>query len=285
MQEVYTTRIVVQGTGNARRSPGMTPWLARCGSVFGVPCYTYSGSQTVTVTPVSDQLRVEADTSHVRAGTPVTFTASTIDGTPLVVREWIWVEEAPGEEDASDGYMESATGGTPESGEDAAAVSSGDLDRREETVCGTDETCTHAPARSGTMYVRAVVGGVVQQAGVGVAVEDSDAELILICTPETVVRIEQPVTCAASATPAEADLEIVRWTFRGGDAPDIVENTRSRTWAGPMAISGTVHVEALVNGEPKFEEVEVTVTPRHWPDNLYHTFRFPGHKGSLIMLP
>jgi hypothetical protein len=99
-------------------------------------------------------------------------------------------------------------------------------------------------------------------------VETSDS-LLVSCTPEVKYRGE-PVTCTASTKPAGAKLEIQSWSFEG-EGLTIPGDTRSATWEGPLVISGTVHLVALVNGKELRQKTDVEVTPRSWPNN------FPKH--------
>lgn len=258
-REVWSARIVAQGEGTARRSGGPRNGWLRCQITTNhPPCYTKSGGATITVTPIADQLEVEADTTGVAPGTTVTFTASTADGTPFEVQEWIWVQQVS--QDETDALADSEPQGV-EAGPSTVASS--------RTVCGSDRVCQHAPEtaglplHTGTMYVRAVVGGMLQQASVPVTILEPQGELVLTCEPTNVVRGD-PIRCALSTDPAGLTLENPEWTFEGGgfrrEASGVDE------WMGPMVVGGTITARADVAGDAKEESAAITVEPRPWDD-------------------
>ncbi|MGH2609259.1 MAG: hypothetical protein ACRDHF_09245 [Tepidiformaceae bacterium] len=90
-QAAWADTVVVQGKGfvvrNAVPEPSAT---LRCGDplFFVHPCFTYDGTQSVTVTPVANELIVEADSTQVHSGSRVAFSARRRDGRPLGVVAW-----------------------------------------------------------------------------------------------------------------------------------------------------------------------------------------------------
>ncbi len=266
-QEVVQTRMVVQGNARITRNGYPRAHWLRCGGLYVVPCYTFAGGHTVTITPIADQLQVEADTNVVAPGREVKFTASTGDGTPFQVREWIWVEDPPppADEDSVPSPGDDETEGTSAArGGASEALIAGDgggddTGPVEQVVCGTEATCGHAPQRSGTMYVRAVVGGVVQQASVGVEVDDSGSgsgpgkRLVVTCEPSVISR-GGSVLCHAKDGAGEAGVEVLEWFWTSDTAPDTTgPRTEACTAAGPICEtqvyeSGTMFARALVEG-------------------------------------
>ncbi|MFW6201727.1 MAG: hypothetical protein ACOC8B_04060 [Gemmatimonadota bacterium] len=216
LRATWSSRMIAfGGIVTARRFSGPPFGAHRCNDSFPTPCYEVVGSQTVTVTIISDRLEVEADTNHVSPGTTVTFTASTTDDTPFEVREWIWVPDAP-PSDTTTGEPSGDNGTEPASDSGAAG---------ERTVCGTDETCEFAVPEDGTMYARALVSGTVQQAGDRVEVEDIRVRILDVRSlrakgPDdsfTSAGDEARIRVVAEATPQTYNDQIRR---RVEDAPD-----------------------------------------------------------------
>lgn len=89
------------------------------------------------------------------------------------------------------------------------------------------------------------------------------------CTPNPVVRGES-TSCTASTDDANARIEVEKWWFTGTDSrgQSITyeqEDVPVASWTGEMALSGTVHVRARVNGGDSVEKsVNVAVTNRDW---------------------
>jgi hypothetical protein len=95
-------------------------------------------------------------------------------------------------------------------------------------------------------------------------------ELTLMCSPGTVERVTQDVTCAP-AVPAGSTFEITGWRFEGEGFNVISEGTPPAVWTGPMAVSGTVWVRGLLDGILDSVSAAVVVTPRAWPAPLLAT--------------
>lgn len=125
-----SNRFGVKGTARVFRYPGTTS----CGDP--APCFTYTGSQSITVTPVQGNLVVTATPNEMTSSTWVAFNAMNTNGIPRAhwaVTEWRWMPE----------------GGSP-------AV-----------VCTwNDTTCAWPITQSGTMQVTGVVNGVTRVATV-----------------------------------------------------------------------------------------------------------------------
>ncbi|HET7585218.1 MAG TPA: hypothetical protein VFK13_09925 [Gemmatimonadaceae bacterium] len=93
----------------------------------------------------------------------------------------------------------------------------------------------------------------------------STSELVLTC-PAQVVRGTE-MSCTASSSAPEAAVAVTHWRFHPDDpalGEDIspADGSTPNPWSGIMATSGTVVVNATVNGEAKEASAHVEVTPR-----------------------
>lgn len=128
---------------------------------------------------------------------------------------------------------------------------------------------------SGTGITRCVLEAL------GGAIDDirfrrSGDELNLTCTGdlgENRVTRGAELSCEASGASEEDEVEIESWSFTGVDSrgqpyrfPDDMDRSiTGNPWRGKMAISGTVHVRATINGgEPQERTATVTVQSRGW---------------------
>lgn len=100
--------------------------------------------------------------------------------------------------------------------------------------------------------------------GLSFAVSD---HIVVSCTPATVTRVTQPTTCTASSSNANLTLQLQQWRFVGGSNGSIRvnETTQSTTWAGMLAVGGTVEaIGTLSDGASVDGLAVVGVTPRNW---------------------
>ena len=145
LKSVWADTQVVQGTVTAQWQPGPVGWgITGCGPNGQPPCWTYTGSHSVTVTPVPASLRVKASRYVTTPAAPsVTFTAQVsptqVGGrsVPFSVQSWTWVPDT-------------GSGSGP--------------------ACGTANICTFSPSSSGTMRVDAIVNGAAQNKSVHIRV-------------------------------------------------------------------------------------------------------------------
>jgi hypothetical protein len=90
---------LVQGTASVTRGPGIPQFTSDCNYS---PCHSYSGSQTVSVTPLSATLQLAGSATQVDSGQTVVFTAtvtpSSIKGiqVPLKILTWRWLPSGGG---------------------------------------------------------------------------------------------------------------------------------------------------------------------------------------------
>jgi hypothetical protein len=90
---------LVQGSATVSRRPGIPQFTSDCG---GQACHTYSGTQTVSVTPLPVMLQLTASASEVDSGQPVAFTATAVPSSikgiqvPLKVLGWRWLSSDGG---------------------------------------------------------------------------------------------------------------------------------------------------------------------------------------------
>jgi hypothetical protein len=149
----------------------------QCDQVGGLPCHTFTGTFTVTVTPTSQYLSLTASPTTVEAGDSVTFTPSVASGKTYTVLSWTW---APN--DSSTSF----------------------------TVCGTAATCRIAAYGSGTMYLRAKVRisasqSQVEQAKAAVTVEPCDPVVLAILQEYPARGVAFAPTCSDFTTDANSD--------------------------------------------------------------------------------
>jgi len=90
---------LVQGTASVTRGPGIPQFTQDCNYN---PCHSYSGSQTVSVTPLTATLQLAGSATQVDSGQTVVFTASvtplSIKGiqVPLKILTWRWLPSGGG---------------------------------------------------------------------------------------------------------------------------------------------------------------------------------------------
>lgn len=127
----------LNGTVTASRP---TKWWQYSSDCNYNQCWTYSGTQTVSVEPVSADLELTASAAAIRRGQTVTFTARVAPGSaggrtmPFKVQSWRWV---------------------PDSGATTTSCAPPPADTN-------PATCRFAPLSSGTLHLDALVNGTQQ---------------------------------------------------------------------------------------------------------------------------
>jgi hypothetical protein len=90
---------LVQGTASVTRGHGIPQFTQDCNYN---PCHSYSGSQTVSVTPLTATLQLAASATQVDSGQTVVFTASVTPSSikgiqvPLKILTWRWLPSGGG---------------------------------------------------------------------------------------------------------------------------------------------------------------------------------------------
>ncbi|HEX6940481.1 MAG TPA: hypothetical protein VF158_13785, partial [Longimicrobiales bacterium] len=140
-----------------KRNP---PLCYQARSVHKAPEYVVTGTQLLIFEPAADQLQVTADTALVHPGQTVTFTASTEEA-PFQITRWIW-EPAEGAEEA---HTQACT--------------------------HTEAVCAVPVYEDGTMYARAVVNGITEQAGASVKVVEREL-IVDLHVANPILRPEVP---------------------------------------------------------------------------------------------
>lgn len=141
---VWADTSIMKGSATARWYKGPASFAWHCDGAGKPPCYTYTRTHVVTVTPVAAALVLVPSryVTHPGKGS-VTFTASrtpTMFGPhsiPFTVQSWAWAPDSG-----------SATGPN----------------------CAASTTCAYTPATSGTMTLTALVNGTVQTKSVHIRV-------------------------------------------------------------------------------------------------------------------
>lgn len=94
-------------------------------------------------------------------------------------------------------------------------------------------------------------------------------EIFVNCTPENPVRGTR-VQCTARQS-SGAEVPQAQWTFvSAGEGSTFsiplfdVDPPQGTEWSGPLVVSGTVRVRALVDGRELRSEARVTARPRNW---------------------
>jgi hypothetical protein len=230
---VWVDTVVMRGQVTTKWYRGPATWAA-CDGTGQLPCYTYTGSFAITVTPVASTLELTAVPSTVLAGDSVTFTASA-GGASFTVQEWTWQPDEPP--------------GSSSAGSCTAGVSQ----------------CGAIIQESGTMYVRASVGGTVEQAKAHVSVQP---DLVRLDANRSSVKPGEKVEFSAS-TENGTSFTISRWAW---DASSLPPNGKPLTSVAACSSkhdctievyeSGTMTVTATVSGAtaPQDASASVTVT-------------------------
>lgn len=214
-----------------------TPWW--CGPSVGSYCYSYSGSGSVSITPLQGDIHLSVDSSTVSIGSSVRFTltADSAEGQSLPIQ----VETAEWIPAATD------SGGEPSEATGAAC-----------TFSGATLQCTRMVLGSGSLHVVARVSGFRREATQSVRVREGS--LTLTASKSTVAQGET-VTFTASWSDG-APLQIDRWTFfpTGGAAQYFVcpaYNPCSRA----IQQTGEMVVQVVRNGKYRTARAQVTVIP------------------------
>ncbi|MEJ7811096.1 MAG: hypothetical protein WKG32_11855 [Gemmatimonadaceae bacterium] len=258
LQSVWTATKVVKGTGRAGRYQGSTTnYRYLCGGPGRNPCYLYAGEQTVTVTPIADKLQLSADKSDVLTGDTVTFTARTADGSAFQVREWLWVSSSPPSARRSRTGSSAApaqTAGPPSVRPSADAAGN----------CGTATVCRIAVYESGTMYVRALVAGHIEQAKAAVAVT---AEALQLTANRSTAKPGEVVTFTAK-TKHGSPFTVQQWRWQASSGPALTNPASCGTQqvcAIPVYEAGWMTVEATVQGLNGPQIASVPVSTQNCP--------------------
>lgn len=156
-------------------------------------------------------------------------------------------------------------------------------------ACDTQVTCTVALQKDGFMYVSGDYAGVTSFEGRSEIVRVVDAKLTMECTPNSVTRGAEDVTCTAEAA-GDPKFVVTDWTFVSEDGSEQVTPTdpaqaSSRTWIGPMVRSGTVTVSARVAGQLQTASSHVTVTNRNWTNRTPHYTFVQSAGDSRMIIP
>jgi hypothetical protein len=123
---------LVQGTASVSWARGPYYGITGCDGLGQPPCYTFTGSHNVEVTPVPAKLLVNVDKRSALRGTSFVFTASVspaVSGSspvPFQVTKWRFVDQA---------------GLTTDN------------------LCPLQARCSFAPAKSGTMFADGIANG------------------------------------------------------------------------------------------------------------------------------
>lgn len=244
--DVWVDTVIMNGNVTAKWAKGPPTWSAYCDDP-GNPCYTYTGSHAITVTPISQYLQLTATPSTIMSGDTVTFTASA-PGKSFTVQEWIWQPDEPPISFAGTG-------------------SSGAQMTTSESTCGAgDVTCVRPILESGTMYVRASVGGYNEQAKAHVSVQP---DLVRLQANRTSVKPGEEVKFTAS-TENGTSFTVQSWKWEGSSPPAIGQALTSAAGCGTqdectikVYETGTMTVTAVVSGasEPQDASASVSVIP------------------------
>ena len=155
LQETRKDTVLAKGYPRMFRQKG--PYLDDCNNPTYGPCFTFTGTQTITVTPIADKLRLVASASEVEAGDSVTFAASTSNGSALTIREWIWIEDPSSNPPVVRRSNVSSGVSLRTRRPDGEPRPSFDGGAGQQSCVTTSNACTISVLRSGTMYVRAWV--------------------------------------------------------------------------------------------------------------------------------
>ncbi|WP_420129099.1 hypothetical protein [Longimicrobium sp.] len=151
---------------------------------------------------------------------------------------------------------------------------------RAEQVCSGRPVCEFEPKVSGRLHVSSYVEGAPVETDRIVRVQKHpDRELRLECNGArgsgVVVRRGGTIACAVASDPLGGKIEVEKWWFSGVDSrgqpyqfPTEEDSPEmGLSWSGQLAISGTIHVLASIDGAPAVEQsVSVQVEARDWSD-------------------
>lgn len=216
-----------------------TPWW--CGPSYGSYCYSYSGSGSVSITPLQGDIHLSVDSSTVSIGSSVRFTltADSAEGQslPIQVDSAKWTPSA------------SSDGGEASEKSDLVAC----------TFSGAPLQCTRQVLGSGTLTVIAHVSGFRRTATQAVAVREGH---IVLVASKTAVQNGDSVSFTASWSDG-APMQIDKWSF----IPDPNQGT-DITFGCPayqnpckraVKQSGHMKVQAVRNNKFRTAQVHVNV--------------------------
>jgi hypothetical protein len=194
--------VVVNGNGTARRGSAIPKiYLGLCGT----PCVYYDGNQTILLVPAASQLIVTASPSSIKAHDPVTFTVDTSGGLQVGIISWTFVPDTGG--------------GT-------------------QTTCspGANPCITTIIATTGTMYVKALIGGPSGQ------IEQASARVTVICPIGDSLFDKDTLFGKSKQSQVRADLAAM-WAATHPTLPET--QRREQIGVGYIDASGIVHIANL----------------------------------------
>lgn len=126
----------------------------------------------------------------------------------------------------------------------------------------------------GTIHVRAYAAEI-----------NTQARVTLSC-PASVER-GSDATCTVGADPSSALLTVGGWRFAPdtGTAIERMDTPAATTWSGPMVASGTVTVQATVNGVPDSASARIAATARDWSGQTIGLDFLEDSPGRLLVHP
>jgi hypothetical protein len=215
----WTTQIGVKGLGHVSRGAGPTA----CDSA--PPCYTYSGTQTVSITPATVGLAETVNQSIANPGTTLAFTASPTGYLPSHtywgITEWRWIP---------------------------------DVGSQSVQCVGWGDVCYYAPSGSGTMQVTGTMNGVVRTASVRVIVQcaiagsTADSAFLRIANDTLTRKLLKPAWDSSGTTGSAANRRehIGFWGFdtAGHRMMDFKADTVGST---PCQVSYSPHGMQFIN--------------------------------------
>ncbi len=153
---VWIDTVLMKGDVKASWKRGPFSYSPGCDVTGKPPCYTYTGSFAITITPIAQYLELKATPSTIMSGDTVTFTASA-PGKTFTIQEWIWQPDEPP-------ITLTASANSRGSYNTQMAITG--------SSCGAgDVTCVRPIFESGTMYVRGIIDGRHEQAKAHVSVQ------------------------------------------------------------------------------------------------------------------
>ncbi|HEX6964223.1 MAG TPA: hypothetical protein VF166_00405 [Gemmatimonadaceae bacterium] len=252
----WVDTVLVRGTGTASRTSGIPYFGSNCNNG---PCYYYTGEQTITITPVATTLQLAADPTDGPAGRTVTYTASTSNGNTFTVKEWTFVPD----DTTSVAVRRVGPGAT---GVRASVVRSAAMtsDSGGPGPCVPPATtCGEVVAQSGTMYVRASVLGIIQQARVHVSVQGDS----LLLTPSSDTVYPGETATFVASTRFGTPFTVQGWSWSASAPPVLTMIPESCdtnvTCTLPAFESGVITVVATFQGStaPDTATAVVVATP------------------------
>jgi len=240
--DTYTAQLIVKGTGTVGWDRGPVTDLAFCDKPGLPPCFVFTGSHTVSITPEPVNFDVTANPTTANYKDTVTVTATVSPGQ-------VGTLNVPWTIDSVKWAPAFGTQTSPCQWSDFVTSNPG------------TRTCRKPFTRTGTLTVFATVNGVAAQKALTITV--TPPQLNVTAAPASVTP-SQNVTFTASVTPSTITWNLSTWTWRPDSGTGGISapcNWWEKTCSRGMSKSGWMRATAIIGEYTLNDSAHVSVVP------------------------